>query len=195
MPSPAKLAHVVLYSRQVPVMRDWYVNVLDAHVVYETPTLSFITYDNEHHRIAIGDPVAAQKMGEEALKVVGSTPTVAELSLEELAALPRHGLAHIAFTYDTLADLLGNWERLDEQSVRPILTVNHGTTTSMYYADPDGNQIELQVDNFDTAEEGTAFLESESFARNPVGELFDPADLLTRLRAGEDPAKLTVPTW
>jgi catechol-2,3-dioxygenase len=91
MASPAKLAHVVLYSRQVPVMRDWYVNVLDAHVVYETPTLSFITYDNEHHRIAIGDPVAAQKMGEEALKVVGSTPTVAELSLEDLAALPRHG--------------------------------------------------------------------------------------------------------
>jgi len=39
----------------------------------------------------------------------------------------------------------------------------------MYYADPDGNQVELQVDNFETAEQGTAFMESESFMRNPVG--------------------------
>jgi hypothetical protein len=65
----------------------------------------------------------------------------------------------------------------------------------MYYADPDGNQIELQIDNFATPEEGTAFMESESFANNPLGEVFDPETMLSRLRAGEPVAQLAAPTW
>src|ERR1700730_47207 len=36
--------------------------------------------------------------------------------------------------------------------------MNHGSTTSMYYADPDGNRIELLIDNFATAEEGRAWV-------------------------------------
>jgi hypothetical protein len=55
----------------------------------------------------------------------------------------------------------------------------------MYYADPDGNQIELQVDNYDKIEDATAFFYSEAFAENPIGVEFDPEDLLRRLRAGE----------
>jgi hypothetical protein len=104
-------------------------------------------------------------------------------------------LAHIGFTYRTLRDLLENWERLMNDSVPPVVAINHGPTTSQYYADPDGNQIELQIDNFDTAEAGTAFLESDSFAKNPVGEAFDPESMLTRLRAGESAAELAAPTW
>jgi len=65
----------------------------------------------------------------------------------------------------------------------------------LYYADPDGNQIELQVDNFATPQESTAFIESESFARNPVGVPFDPDAFVERLRAGEPVADLVTPTW
>jgi len=57
------------------------------------------------------------------------------------------------------------------------------------------NQIELQIDNFATVEENTAFIESESFARNPIGALFDPAVMLAGLRTGKTVAELTVPTW
>jgi hypothetical protein len=153
----------------------------------------FLTYDEEHHRIAIADPTAMREGGAEALVGDGSGP--AALSPREIAALPAHGLAHIAFTYPTLGDLLENWERLRSESVLPFLSINHGPTTSMYYADPDGNQIELQIDNFETTGEGTAFMESESFAKNPVGEVFDPGKMLSRLRAGEPTAELTAPTW
>src|SRR3546814_6456525 len=66
-----------------------------------------------------------------------------------------------------------------------VFPINHGPTTSMYYADPDGNQIELQVDNYDKIEDATAFFYSEAFAENPVGVEFDPDELLRRLRAGE----------
>lgn len=55
----------------------------------------------------------------------------------------------------------------------------------MYYADPDGNQIETQVDNFDTVEEANAFMMSKEFAENPIGTDFEPEDLIKRLKSGE----------
>jgi YD repeat-containing protein len=200
MVSPVKLAHVVLWTRQVPQMRDWYVQVLAGRTVHENPAGAFLTYDDEHHRIAVTDPDVAAKMAaelagtSEGLVGTGGV-TTSDISAEDLAALPLHGLSHIAFAYGTLEDLLANYERLEQESISPTMTINHGTTTSMYYADPDGNQVELQVDNFETAEEGVAFMESESFARNPVGVPFDPDAFLTRLRAGERAADLVAPTW
>jgi catechol-2,3-dioxygenase len=191
MASPAKLSHVVLYSHQIPVLRDWYLRLLDGRVVHEAPAVAFLTYDEEHHRIAIADPTAIREAGAATLARGGA----GALSPGELAALPPHGLGHIAFTYPTLGDLLENWERLKRDAVLPVMAVNHGPTTSLYYADPDGNQVELQIDNFETTEEGTAFMESGSFAANPLGELFDPETLLRRLRAGEPAAELTAPTW
>ena len=191
MPSPVKLAHVVLYSRQIPVMRDWYLQVLEGHVVHEMPGGVFLTYDDEHHRIAIFDPVALQEAAGQALE--GDAPVA--LTPEQIDVLPPHGLAHIAFTYRSLQDLLENWERLKNESVLPVIAINHGPTTSMYYSDPDGNQLELQIDNFASPDEGTAFMESESFAKNPIGVVFDPETMIDRLRAGEPAAALTAPTW
>ena len=82
-----------------------------------------------------------------------------------------------AFTYSTLGDLIGTYKRLQAMGIRPTVTIDHGPTTSMYYTDPDGNNIELQVDNFETAEEAQEFFESDAFAKNPVGVLFDPDEL------------------
>jgi catechol-2,3-dioxygenase len=191
MASPVKLSHVVLYSRQVPAMRDWYLEVLEAQVVFEAPGGVFLTYDDEHHRIAIADPSVMSETG--ASDLLGNES--ADLAPEQLAALPPRGLAHVAFTYSDLAALLENWERLKNAGIRPVATVNHGPTTSMYYADPDGNQVELQIDNFTTPEESTAFMRSESFARNIYGQPFDPASVLDQLRAGTSQAALTTPTW
>src|SRR3546814_5760383 len=73
---------------------------------------------------------------------------------------------------------MATYERLRDKGIRPVFPINHGPTTSMYYADPDGNQIELQVDNYDKIEDATAFFYSEAFAENPVGVEFDPDELL-----------------
>ena len=58
----------------------------------------------------------------------------------------------------------------------------------MYYEDPDGTEVETQVDNFDTAEEGMHYIEGESFAENPIGVDFDPEEFVKRVRSGEDEA-------
>jgi catechol-2,3-dioxygenase len=52
---PTKLAHVVFQTNNLGAMRDWYCRVLGGHVVYENPRLSFVTYDDEHHRVAFVD--------------------------------------------------------------------------------------------------------------------------------------------
>ena len=92
-------------------------------------------------------------------------------------------------------ELLETWERLRGDAILPAHALKHGPTTSLYYADPDGNQIELQIDNFATVEDGIAFMRSESFARNPVGVAFDPAVMLAGLRTGKTATELTAPTW
>jgi catechol-2,3-dioxygenase len=166
--SPAKLAHVVLRVRDLPTMRDWYKTVLHAESTQETDMLSFLTYDDEHHRIAL----------------------VAIPGTEARDERMRTGMDHIAFTYSSVADLLHTYERLRDAGITPFWPINHGVTLSLYYRDPEGNRIELQVDAFATMDEGKAYMRSAAFETNPVGVLFDPEDVLRRFKAGEAPASL-----
>lgn len=159
---PIKLAHVAIRTSRFPEMLSWYKTVLGAKSVFENQELAFLAYDEEHHRIAL-------------------------VSMPGLREQPRGiaGVHHVAFTFASLYVLLTTHERLSGAGIHPVLPINHGPTTSIYYADPDGNQVELQVDNFESNEEATAFFNSSAFAANPVGTDFDPAKLLARLRSGE----------
>jgi catechol-2,3-dioxygenase len=123
--------------------------------------LAFMTYDDEHHRIALLHTPDAPDRPEGAA-----------------------GLEHIAYTYATLGDLAATYRRLKAAGITPYWTINHGPTTSMYYRDPDRNQVELQVDNFPTADELSAWFRSGAFARNPIGVTFDPDELVRKLAAG-----------
>lgn len=165
--SPIKLAHVVFRTSRFAEMIDWYKNVLNATPAFESDSIAFLAYDDEHHRIAF-------------------------INVPNLADQPagQAGVHHVAFTYENLDTLLQNHERLKDMGVEPIWPVNHGPTTSLYYADPDGNQLEFQVDNYDTVEESGEFFFSDAFATNPIGVDVDPAELRQRLQAGEDQAEL-----
>ena len=197
MASPVKLAHIVLWTTNLPTMRNWYVTVLEGRTVHENPALAFITYDDEHHRVALSDPVAAAALVKDLNEVPAGfaelLPGLVPTTSQAAPAVPR-GLAHVAFTYSSLGDLLTNYERLKEQGITPVATINHGATTSLYYRDPDGNQVELQIDNFDTVDGGVAFMLSEAFRNNPIGIAFDPDEILKRLRAGEPERELVAST-
>src|SRR5882724_10750571 len=52
---PTKLAHVVFQTNRLKEMSDWYCSVLSGHIVYQNPHLCFVTYDEEHHRVAFVD--------------------------------------------------------------------------------------------------------------------------------------------
>lgn len=60
----------------------------------------------------------------------------------------------------------------------------------MYYQDPDGNQLETQVDNFDDPDDATAMMEGPEFGENALGADFDPEELCAAVERGEDEAML-----
>ena len=124
--------------------------------------LVFLTYDDEHHRLAI---VQAQNKDD----------------------LPKGapGVDHVAYTLDSLEDLLVLYKRLKSEGILPVWPINHGLTTSLYYEDPDGIRVEFQVENFETKEELNAYIRGESFAENPVGVNFDPEKLIERFENGD----------
>jgi catechol-2,3-dioxygenase len=51
--SPAKFAHFVLRTGQVDKMAEWYRAVLAARIVFRDERLCFLSYDDEHHRLAL----------------------------------------------------------------------------------------------------------------------------------------------
>jgi catechol-2,3-dioxygenase len=57
---------------------------------------------------------------------------------------------------------------------------------SLYYKDPDGNQIELQMDVFDTLETTNAWFEQSDFEVNFIGVQMDTKDLIARFCDGEE---------
>jgi catechol-2,3-dioxygenase len=93
---------------------------------------------------------------------------------------------HIAFTLNSLADLVKSYEKKTAKGIEPHWSVNHGMSTSMYYFDPDGNEIKLQVDNFATAEEAHQFMTTPEYAQNPIGVDIDIEEFTWRVKSGED---------
>ena len=97
----------------------------------------------------------------------------------------------MAFTFESLDELLDTYTRLKASGITPYWCINHGPTTSMYYRDPDNNQVELLIDNFDDVRDGKAYLQSPAFAKNPIGVPFEPDAFVARLRAGASVEELT----
>jgi len=95
-------------------MLRWYGIVIGARVRNQNPAISFLTFDDEHHRFAFLD-----------LSVIDLAGTEPETT---------------------------SWTGVDckANSIEPNWCVYHGLTISMCYADPDGNQMEFQLDAFDS---------------------------------------------
>lgn len=163
---PAKFVHVVYRTHNFDKMIDWYRTVFDAHVQYQDPVLAFLTYDDEHHRIAFINLGTVRPDG---------------VSKDTRGMV---GVDHVAYTYSSLTDLFENYAELKIKGIEPYWCVHHGITVSMYYADPDGNQMEFQVDAFDTADEANALMHSPRWPVNPIGIEYNPEDWLSRLRTG-----------
>ncbi|KAF9872450.1 biphenyl-2, 3-diol 1, 2-dioxygenase 2 [Colletotrichum karsti] len=160
---PSELAHLVLRSNDAKRLVEFYTKFLNARVVHSSELITFLTWDHEHHRLAIlNDPTAVPKP-------------------ENVC-----GMDHFALTFDSLGDLLQSYRSRKEMGIEPAYCVHHGMSTSMYYRDPDGNKIETQVDAYEKPEDALEFMKSAEFAKDPRGPRFDPEEMLRRFEAGED---------
>ena len=168
---PQKFVHVVYRTRRFDAMLGWYRAVFDARVQHQNPALAFLTYDDEHHRFAFINLAVLQPEGTE---------------MNHAGVI---GVDHVAYTYGSIEALFENYEQLKAQGITPYWCLHHGITVSMYYADPDGNQMEFQVDCCASNDEANAFMEGPHFAVNPIGVEYDPEEWLARMRAGTPAAE------
>jgi catechol-2,3-dioxygenase len=169
---PTTFAHIVYRTYRFQDMLAWYVDVFGGKVQYQSPVIAFVTYDDEHHRVAFLN-----------LGIIKG---------ESDARAPRGqpGMDHVAYGYRSLTELLGKYVELKAQGVMPYWTIHHGITVSLYYADPDGNQMEFQTDSYASNDAANAFMHGPHFGTNPIGVEFDPELMLARLSAGESESAL-----
>jgi catechol-2,3-dioxygenase len=96
---PARFVHVVYRTRRFEQMVKWYETVFDAKVRYQNPVLAFLSYDDEHHRIAL-------------INMACCIPATAGAAVI--------GVDHVAYTYDSVGDLFENYAQLKERASVPI---------------------------------------------------------------------------
>jgi catechol-2,3-dioxygenase len=162
--------HVNLKTTRLQEMIDWYGRVAGFEVTHRAPVGAWLTNDAANHRLAL-------------IAVPGLEDDPSKLS--------HTGLHHTAFEFASLSELLDSYDRLRKLGIEPQACLDHGMTTSLYYADPDRNLVELQADNFGDWAKSSAWMRtSTEFAANPIGVAFDPARVFDAYRAGRSPADI-----
>jgi catechol 2,3-dioxygenase len=104
---------------------------------------------------------------------------IAFVELPDLVVDPdkvRHArLQHVAFEYQSIDDLLGTYARLKGLGILPVLAADQGLQTAFYYADPDQNSVEFNVNNYGNEWTATEHIKtSSSFAARPRGRMSIP---------------------
>lgn len=165
MPSPREMHHVHIFSDvHYDEMVKFYQWLFNGEIIKVNPNgLTFISYDDHDHRIAL---IRRKGWGEK----------------------PEHpvGVSHLAFAYASLGELLYVYQRMKERDYTPFRVVNHGNSTSFYYRDPDGNAVETMMDNFSlqqSKEYKRHYQWSEYFGAMEEA-LFDPDKMLGLYESG-----------
>ena len=88
----------------------------------------------------------------------------------------------MAYTYASLSDLFDRYVELNAEGITPYWCIHHRIAVFMYYCDPDGNEMEFQVDCFADNDEANALI--RAFSINPIGVEYDPEEWLAEIRSG-----------
>jgi catechol 2,3-dioxygenase len=149
-----KFHHFNLKTTRLQEMIDFYAVLVGAEVNFQDDVGAWLSNDAANHRIAL-------------LAFPGFT--------DDPEKETSTGLHHTAFEYAGFDELNASYLRLKEAGIEPSFCIDHGMTFSYYYSDPDGNHVELQVDNFGDWAESTEWMRtSEEFKANPIGQFVDP---------------------
>jgi catechol 2,3-dioxygenase len=161
------LHHVLLKTIRPDEMIDWYGQVVGMRVVHRFPAGVLMSNDAANHRLAL---LTSEHLSDDADRATHC------------------GMHHLAFEFPNVDDLLGTYERIKrDHNYRPHLAIDHGLALSLYFCDPDGNSVELQVDTFGDWAKSTEFMTSSpQFAADPLGTFCDADALLDAWRGGAD---------
>ena len=159
-----KFHHANLKTTKLQDMIDWYSTVVGSQVLFQNELGAWMSNDAANHRIAL-------------MAFPGFT--------DDPEKENHTGLHHTAFEYESFEQLNDSYLRLAEAGIVPDACLDHGMTFSYYYRDPDGNNVELQCDNFGDWAKSSAFMrEGPEFHADPIGQFVDPARVATMYADG-----------
>ena len=159
-----KFHHLNLKTTRLQEMIDFYSVLVGTEVLHQDDVGAWLSNDEANHRIAL----------------------LAFPNFEDDPDKETHtGIHHSAFEYGGFDQLNSSYLRLKEAGIEPSFCLDHGMTFSYYYTDPDGNHVELQVDNFgDWGKSAEWMRTSDEFKANPIGQFVDPAKVASDHAAG-----------
>jgi catechol 2,3-dioxygenase len=177
-----KLQHYGLTTANLDAMIDWYHKVLGMTVNHRASmppgaqnrapfsAMAFVGNDEVHHRIVFFEASGAAVDPDK----------------------PRHvRVQHVAFEYQTLDDLLGTYTRLKGSGILPVMAVDEGLQTALYYTDPDQNSVELNVNNYGNEWTATEHMRTApQFGERPMRVQIDPEKIIAARKAGASPWEL-----
>ena len=125
MIKPKRLGHIVLRVRDLGRSEEFYSQVLGLRVTGRAgDEMVFFSSTDDHHDLAIA------KIAEDA---PGPDPN-------------RVGLYHFAYQLGSFEELKEAYRFLNKKGVKIAGMGDHGVTKSLYFLDPDGNEIEVYCD-------------------------------------------------
>lgn len=148
MSVPQEIGHLVLNVTDVERSTRFYRDVVGFQVARYRPDGSgaFLTCGVIHHNLALFKaPAGAQPYQKGHV-----------------------GLNHFAFKVDSYQALQEAHTRLVQAGATIDHIVDHGMTRSVYFLDPDGIEMELFCNTFDTEEEGLAFMKATPGQATPM---------------------------
>jgi catechol 2,3-dioxygenase len=117
-----RVGHVVIKMRDLDAAKGFYRDILGMKITDEREGFGvFFRFDDYHHDIAVFK-VDADAEGPQKNQV---------------------GLAHIALVADSFETVKDMYRKLKEHDVPIVRTVDHGITRSVYFKDPEGNELEI----------------------------------------------------
>ena len=175
---PDDFHHIAFKTTNYEAMVSFYKNLFGCEPLYQSDQMSFLTYDNEHHRIAIANTSEILK----DLNLIERMIMKFKLFLNK--KIPSiQGLDHVSYRINPIEKWFDFYFSAKERGLKPLWTINHGWISGIYYEDPDGNLVEIFFEHFRSAEEFKENI-SPDFEDEPIGTNMDIEVLYKMFKSG-----------
>ena len=141
-----KVGHVVLAVKDVMASVKFYTEVLGMEAVdlKENHKACFLSFGTQHHDIALFQAEEGTERGgiglnHFAMQIEGGIPELSQLK-----------------------------QKLEDMGATITHTTDHTITKSVYFLDPDGNQLEIFAEGFDEPSEALDFIRQGTYRVKPL---------------------------
>lgn len=176
--SPDDFHHIAFKTTNYDNMVDFYKKLFGCKPLYQSDLITFLAYDDEHHRIAIAN----------TSDVLGSLNFIQKNVMKLKIFLNRkipsiEGLDHISYRINPIDKWFDFYFKAKDRGLNPLWTVNHGWISGLYYKDPDNNLVEVFFEHFSSADEFKQNI-SPDFEDEPIGTNMDVEILYDMFKSG-----------